>query len=112
GLVGPTLIALGTEAQKKRYLPKILSAEELWCELYSEPNAGSDLASLRTAALRDGDHYVVNGQKIWTSGGYTADFGILLARTNPELPKHEGISYFIIDMHSPGVVVRTLPQTT
>jgi alkylation response protein AidB-like acyl-CoA dehydrogenase len=98
-LVAPTLFALGNEAQKRRYLPKVLSAEELWCELYSEPNAGSDLASLRTSAVRDADVYVVNGQKIWTSGGLTADLGILLARTNPEAPKHQGISYFIVDMH-------------
>jgi alkylation response protein AidB-like acyl-CoA dehydrogenase len=111
-LVAPTLFALGNEAQKRRYLPKILSAEELWCELYSEPNAGSDLASLRTSAVRDADVYVVNGQKIWTSGGLTADLGILLARTNPEAPKHQGISYFIVDMHSPGIEVRPLKQIT
>lgn len=111
-LVAPTLFALGSDAQKQRYLPKIVSAEELWCELYSEPNAGSDLASLRTAAVRDGDVYVVNGQKIWTSGGLTADLGILLARTNPEVPKHQGISYFIVDMHSPGIDVRPLRQIT
>lgn len=112
GLVGPTLIALGTDAQKKRYLPKILTAEELWCELYSEPNAGSDLASLRTSAIRQGDEYVVNGGKIWSSGALNTDFGILLARTNPDAPKHAGISYFIIDMHTPGVEVRPLRQIT
>ena len=112
GLVGPTLIAHGTEEQKKRYLPKILTAEELWCELYSEPNAGSDLASLRTSAERQGDEYIVNGGKIWTSGGLTADLGILLARTDPSAPKHEGISYFIIDMHTPGVQVHQLRQIT
>jgi alkylation response protein AidB-like acyl-CoA dehydrogenase len=112
GLVAPTLLTHGSEAQKHRYLPKILSAEELWCELYSEPNAGSDLASLRTAAMRDGDHYVVNGQKIWTSAGFTADLGILLARTNPDVPKHRGISYFIVDMHTPGIEVRPLRQIT
>ncbi len=111
-LVAPTLFAHGTEAQKQRYLRKILTAEELWCELYSEPNAGSDLASLRTSAVRKGDEYMVNGQKIWTSGGLNADLGILLARTNPDVPKHEGISYFIIDMHSPGVEVRPLRQIT
>jgi alkylation response protein AidB-like acyl-CoA dehydrogenase len=111
-LVGPTLIAHGTEEQKKRYLPKILTAEELWCELYSEPNAGSDLASLRTAAVRQGDEYVVNGGKIWTSGGLGSDLGILLARTNPDAPKHQGISYFIIDMHTPGVEVYPLRQIT
>jgi alkylation response protein AidB-like acyl-CoA dehydrogenase len=111
-LVAPTLFALGTDAQKQRYLPKILSAEELWCELYSEPDAGSDLASLRTAAVRDGDVYIVNGQKIWTSGAFTSDLGILLARTNPHVPKHQGISYFIVDMHSPGIEVRPLRQIT
>ena len=112
GLVGPTLIAHGTEAQTKRYLPKILRAEEIWCELYSEPSAGSDLASLQTRAIREGDEYVVNGQKIWTSGGMNSDLGILLARTDPAAPKHEGISYFIIDMHTPGVEVRPLRQIT
>src|SRR5215471_8345000 len=111
-LVAPTLFAHGSEAQKRRYLPKILSAEELWCELYSEPNAGSDLASLRTSAVRDGEVFVVNGQKIWTSGGFSADLGILLARTNPHVPKHQGISYFIVDMRSPGIEVRPLRQIT
>jgi len=111
-LVAPTLFAHGSDAQKQRYLPKILSAEELWCELYSEPNAGSDLASLRTAAVRSGDAYLVNGQKIWTSGALTADLGILLARTNPDVPKHQGISYFIVDMHTPGIEVRPLRQIT
>ncbi|MBV9329792.1 MAG: acyl-CoA dehydrogenase family protein [Chloroflexi bacterium] len=111
-LVAPTLFAHGSPAQKQRYLPKILSAEELWCELYSEPNAGSDLASLSTAAVRDDGVYVVNGQKIWTSAGFNADLGILLARTNPGVPKHQGISYFIVDMHTPGIEVRPLRQIT
>ena len=110
--IGPTLIAHGTEAQKQRYVRKILTAEEIWCQLYSEPNAGSDLASLRTTAERQGDAYIVNGQKVWTSSGMIADFGILLARTNRDVPKHEGISYFILDMHSPGVEVRPLKQIT
>jgi alkylation response protein AidB-like acyl-CoA dehydrogenase len=110
--IGPTLIAHGTEAQKQRYVRKILTAEELWCQLYSEPGAGSDLAALRTSAERQGDEYIVNGQKVWTSSGYNADFGILLARTNKDVPKHEGISYFILDMHSPGVDVRPLKQIT
>src|SRR5918911_4396801 len=110
--IGPTIIASGTEAQKQRYLQKILTAEEIWCQLYSEPNAGSDLAALRTSAERHGDEYVVNGQKVWTSGGAIADFGVLLARTTPNVPKHEGISYFILDMHSTGVEVRPLKQIT
>jgi alkylation response protein AidB-like acyl-CoA dehydrogenase len=112
GIVGPTLIAHGTEEQKRRYIPKILTAEEIWCQLYSEPGSGSDLASLRTSAVRQNGHYVVNGQKVWTSQGYMADFGILLARTDPSVPKHRGISYFIIDMHAPGVEVRPLKQIT
>src|SRR5262249_28782186 len=112
GIVGPTLIAHGTEAQKRRYIPRILTAEEIWCQLYSEPNAGSDLASLATSAVRQGDHYVVNGQKVWTSQAMIADYGVLLARTNRSVPKHQGISYFILDMHGPGVEVRPLKQIT
>ena len=116
GFIGPTLIAHGTEAQKQRYVPKILSAQEIWCQLYSEPNAGSDLAGLRTEAVResfeDGEFYVVNGQKVWTSQAHLADFAVLLARTDPHVPKHRGISYFIFDMHAPGVEVRPLKQIT
>jgi alkylation response protein AidB-like acyl-CoA dehydrogenase len=116
GFIGPTLIVHGTEAQKRRYVPKILNAEEIWCQLYSEPNAGSDLAGLRTEAVRedfpDGEYYVVNGQKVWTSQAHVSDFAVLLARTNPEVPKHRGISYFIFDMHAPGVEVRPLKQIT
>lgn len=112
GFIGPTLIAHGTEAQKQRYVKKILTAEELWCQLYSEPGSGSDLASLKTTAVRDGDHYVVNGQKVWSSQAFNADYAILLARTDPTAPKHKGISYFILDMHAPGVDVRRLKQIT
>ena len=111
-IVGPTIIVHGTEAQKERYLRKILTAEELWCQLYSEPNAGSDLASLRARAESRGDHFVVNGQKIWTSGGLIADWGLLLARTDTAVPKHKGISCFLIAMRQPGVEVRPLRQIT
>jgi alkylation response protein AidB-like acyl-CoA dehydrogenase len=111
-IVGPTIIVHGTEAQRQRYLRKILAAEELWCQLYSEPNAGSDLASLRTRADDRGDHFVVNGQKIWTSGGLVADWGLLLARTDTGVAKHKGISCFLISMRQPGVEVRPLRQIT
>jgi alkylation response protein AidB-like acyl-CoA dehydrogenase len=116
GFIGPTLIVHGTEAQKQRYVRRILTAEEIWCQLYSEPNAGSDLAGLRTSAIKesfpDGDYYVVNGQKVWTSSAHLADFAVLLARSDPDVPKHRGISYFIFDMHAPGVEVRPLKQIT
>jgi len=116
GIVGPTLIVHGSDEQKRNYLQRILSAEDIWCQLYSEPDSGSDLASLRTNAVRedfsDGEYYVVNGQKVWTSLGPIADYGVLLARTDPNVPKHQGISYFILDMHSPGVEVRPLKQIT
>src|SRR6185503_2768064 len=112
GIVGPTIVVHGNEWQKKRYLQKILTAEEMWCQLYSEPNSGSDLASLKTSAEDKGDHFVVNGQKIWTSGGKVADWGLLLARTDSKVAKHKGISCFLMSMRQPGVEVRPLKQMT
>ena len=112
GLLGQTLIVHGSARQKERYLRPMLTADEIWCQLYSEPDSGSDLASLKTAAVREGDRWIINGQKVWTSLGPIADYGMLLARTDQTVPKHRGISYFILDMHQPGIEVRPLKQIT
>jgi alkylation response protein AidB-like acyl-CoA dehydrogenase len=110
--VGPTLMQWGTPEQKKRYIPRIPSAEEIWCQGLSEPNHGSDLAAVETRAVDMGDYFVVNGSKVWTSNAHHADFSTLLCRTDPELPKHKGLSYLLVDMKTPGVTVRPLRQIT
>jgi acyl-CoA dehydrogenase len=111
-LVGPTLLRHGSDAQRERYLRPLLRGDEVWCQLFSEPDAGSDLAALRTRAERRGDSFLVNGQKLWTTSAQHCDFGILLARTNPDLPKHRGISFLLVDMRTPGIEVRPLVTIT
>ena len=110
GMCGPTVMAFADEATKRRHLPLLASGEEIWCQLFSEPAGGSDLAGLRTRAERDGDGWIVNGQKIWTSGAQHSDWGLLLTRTDPTVPKHKGLTMFFLDMRSPGVEVRPIHQ--
>ena len=110
GMAAPTLMAYATDDQKRRYLPKLASGEEIWCQLFSEPAGGSDLAALRTKSERDGDDWVINGQKIWTSGAHYSDYGILVTRSDPNVPKHKGLTYFFLSMKSPGVEVRPIKQ--
>jgi alkylation response protein AidB-like acyl-CoA dehydrogenase len=112
GMGAPTVVTHGTEEQKQRYLKPLFTAEEIWCQLFSEPGAGSDVASLATRAVRDGDEWVVNGQKVWTTLAHLSRWGMLVARTDPEQPKHRGLTYFVVDMHAPGVEVRPLRQIT
>ena len=112
GILAPTLIHFASEAQKKRYLPGILSNREIWCQGYSEPSSGSDLASLKTRAVREGEHYVLNGHKIWTSFAHIADYCFVLARTDPASVRHKGISFLLVDMKSPGVRVESIRQIT
>ncbi len=110
GMCGPTVMAYGSEADKRRYLPKIASGEEIWCQLFSEPAGGSDVAGLRTRAEKKGDDWIINGQKIWTSGAHYSDYGILITRTDPNVPKHKGLTMFWIDMKSPGVSIKPIKQ--
>ena len=112
GWAGPTIVAGGSKEQQERWLPGILDGSEAWCQLFSEPDSGSDLASLRTSAVRDGDHYVIDGQKIWSTYANKSKWAILLARTDKDAPKHRGISYFILDMETPGIEVRKIIEMT
>ena len=110
GMIAPTLRVVGTPAQQERYLTKLLRGEEIWSQLFSEPGAGSDVASLSTTATRDGDEWIINGQKVWTSGAQFSDYGEIVCRTNPDAEKHKGITAFIVDMRAPGVTIKPLKQ--
>ena len=111
-LAAPTIAVHGTEEQKERYIGDTVTGKKAWCQFFSEPGAGSDLAGLSTSAVRDGDEWIINGQKVWTSGAQIADVGMLLARTDPDVPKHQGITYFVCDVHQPGVDIRPLKEMT
>lgn len=112
GMCAPTIMAHGSEESKQRHIPKMASGEEIWCQLFSEPASGSDLAGLRTKAEKDGDDWVINGQKIWTSGAHYADYGILITRTDPSVPKHQGLTMFYLDMRLPGIEIRPIKQVS
>ncbi len=112
GMAAPTVLTHGTEELAARVLRPNFTCEEIWCQLFSEPGAGSDLAGLSTKAVRDGDEWILNGQKVWTTLAHMATWGLVVARTDPEAPKHKGLTYFVIDMHAPGVEVRPLRQIT
>ena len=112
GMSAPTIVVHGSEEQKKRYLRPLFTGEEIWCQLFSEPGAGSDVAGLSSRAVKDGDEWVVNGQKVWTTLAHVSSFGTLVVRTDPEQPKHKGLTHFVVDMKAPGVEVRPLRQMT
>ena len=112
GMCGPVMMTYATEEQKERYLPPMAEGKEIWCQLFSEPSAGSDVAGLRSKAIKKGDKWVVNGQKVWTSGAHFSDFGILVVRHDPELEKHKGLTFFFVDMKSPGIEVKPIKQIT
>ena len=112
GMIGPTLMAWASDEDKARFLPPLASGDEVWCQLFSEPAGGSDLAALRTRAEPDGDDWVINGQKIWTSGAHYSDYGVIVVRTDPTVPKHKGLSYFYVDMKAPGVEIKPIKQLT
>ena len=110
GMCGPTILTHGTDAQKERWIPDMITGDQIWCQLFSEPSAGSDLAGLRSTAVKDGDDWVVNGQKIWTTGAHFCDWGILVVRTDPNVAKHSGLTFYVVDMHAPGVEIRPITQ--